>query len=466
MKNVCLLCTAAIVLLLSVASCKKDSFITSPNARLRISTDTLKFDTVFTKTGSITQSFKIVNENSQRLLLDHITLAGGNTSPYHININGAATNSLNNIEIAANDSIYVFVSVTVNPTAANLPFIISDSISIAYNTNQRLVQLQAYGQNANFLRANSINSNTTWNSSLPYVILDYLQVAPGATLTINAGTKIYAHADAPFIVDGTLKATGTVNSPIVFSGDRLDEPYKNFPASWPGIFFRQTSLDNALQFVQVKNAYQAISVLGPSLNSNPKLTLDQCIIENAYNTGIYCTNTSVRGTNLLVSNCANNIFIEAGGSYNFTHCTAASFSNNYLSHKTPVLSVANSSSQTPAAASLQASFINCIFWGDKTFIDDEIQVKKQTGAAAFSVILDHCIYRAATDPANTTFTASIKNQDPLFDIIDVAKRYFDFRINNNSAPGVNKGIATAVTKDLENKPRPVGLPDIGCYEKQ
>ena len=33
-------------------------------------------------------------------------------------------------------------------------------------------------------------------------------------------------------------------------------------------------------------------------------------------------------------------------------------------------------------------------------------------------------------------------------------------------PGTNKGVATIFTKDLDDGNRNVGLPDLGCYEKQ
>ena len=75
---------------------------------------------------------------------------GGNASSFKININGMPTSEADNITIDANDSIYVFVSVTINPNTAKLPFIVSDSILISYNGNSKFVQLQAYGQNAHF----------------------------------------------------------------------------------------------------------------------------------------------------------------------------------------------------------------------------------------------------------------------------------------------------------------------------
>src|SRR5215203_4815512 len=92
-----------------ICSCKKDSFIMASDARIQTSVDSLKYDTVFTSIGSITQSFKISNLNNQRLLLSKVKLVGGTTSPFKININGYAAQEISDIEIAADDSIYVFV---------------------------------------------------------------------------------------------------------------------------------------------------------------------------------------------------------------------------------------------------------------------------------------------------------------------------------------------------------------------
>ena len=141
---------------------------------------------------------------------------GGATSAYKMNVDGAATNEVNNLDIDANDSIYVFVSVTINPNATNLPFIVSDSILINYNGNNRYVQLQAYGQNANFLRNRLITGNVVWTNNLPYVILGSIRIDTTATLTIQPGCRIYSHADAPFIVDGTLIVNGTQPEPVSF----------------------------------------------------------------------------------------------------------------------------------------------------------------------------------------------------------------------------------------------------------
>ena len=454
-------------LLFFASSCKKESFITSADARLTTSVDSLKYDTVFTTTGSITQSFKIINDNNQKLRLTRIKLMGGLSSAFKMNVDGVSTAEASNIEVAANDSIYVFVSVSINPNTSNLPFIVSDSILINYNGNSRYVQLQAFGQNANFLRNRVISGNVVWTNTLPYVLLGSLRIDTTATLTIQQGTRIYSHANAPIIVDGTLIINGTKADSVSFAGDRLDADYKDLPASWPGIYFRGSSKNSILKFANIKNAYQAVVVEQPSLNANPKLILHQCIIDNAYDAGLLCVNSNVQADNSLISNCGNNVAIAYGGDYNFTNCTVASFSNYYISHKKPVLQVNNFAVQGSGVvtANLNAVFRNCIFWGDNGIVDDEVVISKQ-GSNTFNVLLDRSLYKAMSDPSNTTITSSVKNQYPAFDSIDVNKRIFNFRISNLLAPGINKGVVTSFTKDLDDKNRNVGLPDLGCYERQ
>jgi len=449
-------------------SCRKDSFITSPNAQLGIGADTLHFDTVFTSTGSVTQFFKITNNNNQKLRLNSVSLKGGSGSAFKINVDGSMGPQLNDIEMEANDSIYVFVSVTINPSAANLPFVIRDSIEISFNGNRRLVQLEAWGQNANFLRNRVITGNTTWTNTLPYVILGGLQVDTNATLTIPKGTRIYLHADAPLLVDGTLKITGEKydSTRVYFSSDRLDYPYNEYPGSWPGIYFRGTSKDNVLQYAVVRNAYQGLVSELPSVNANPKLILNECIVDNAYDAGIYGIQSSVTARNCLVSNCGKGVVLALGGSYQFTHCTMAAVSNNYIAHKDPVLYVSNYVLQgtTVLTSSLSAAFKNCIAWGANGIVDDEVVVNKQ-GSTGFAVSFDNCLWKGKNSPANSTVNNSIANQDPQFDSINVQKRIFSFRLKDGS-PAINKGVNAGVALDLDGNLRPVGVPDIGCYEKQ
>jgi hypothetical protein len=454
------------------ASCRKEkTLITSSDADLYFSADTLKYDTVFTTVGSVTQFFKIFNSNNGRLRLSSVKLMGGAASFYKMNVDGLPGTDFGDIEIAANDSLYVFVSVNINPNAANLPFIVQDSIRISYNGNNRFVQLQAFGQNAIFLRNQKITGNVTWTNTRPYVILGGLQVDTTASLTLQKGTRIFLHADAPFIVDGTLIATGEKydSTRIVFRGDRLDEPYRDYPAAWPGIWFRGQSKNNVLQYTTVKNAYQGIIAEGPSINASPKLVLQECIIDNAYDAGLLGINSRVTARNCLFSNCGNNIGFILGGSYTFTHCTAASFSNLYILHKTPVLVATNYQKQannTFITNDLTASFVNCIFWGQFGTVDDEVVAEKIGTGGVFNVTLTNCLYNLK-NPLNPLIVSNggLLNQPPLFDSVNTSARVYNFRLKTGS-PAINSGVAAGVSADLDGNARPVGIPDRGCFEKQ
>jgi hypothetical protein len=458
MKTISLFFLSLPLLLLS---CRKDTFITSPDARVTITADTLKYDTVFPTTGSVAQYFMIINENNQKLRISSVKLMGGSNSAFKMNVDGIPAAEANDLEIEANDSLYIFVQVNVNPNAANLPFVIRDSIQINYNGNERLVQLEAWGQNAHFFRDKDITTNETWTNDLPYVILGYLHIDENATLTIDKGCRIYVHATAPFIVDGTLLVNGLKDSVdrVYFRGDRLDEPYKDFPAGWPGIFFTATSKDNVLNYTVIKNAYQAIAVLDPSPNANPKVTLNQCIIDNSYDAGIIASNSHISATNCLISNCGKNIQLGKGGNYQFIHCTVASYSNNFINHTKPVLSVSND-----GTASLDAVFQNCIFWGENGLVENEVEVEK-VGTGIFNVSFDHVLWKVETPPANVNTDQVLNNQQPQFDSINVSDNYYDFRLKPTS-PAVNSGIiAPGVLIDLDGNPRPVGTPDRGSFER-
>lgn len=446
----------------SLISCRKTSFIESRDAQIKTSADTIRFDTVFTTTGSVTQAFKIKNVNDQKLRLSGIKLVGGNASAFRINVDGTPGTSFTNIELEANDSLYVFVSVIINPTAANLPFLVQDSILINYNGNNKYVQLEAFGQNARFLRNTRVTKDSTWINTLPIVILGRVTVDQNATLTIGKGTRIFFHADAPMIVHGTLKVAGEKfdSTKVVFAGDRLDEFYRDFPGSWPGILFSASSRNNVLTHAVIKNGYQGIISLSPSSTANPKVTLNECIMDNIYDVGILGVNSSITATNCLISNCGNNIAL-GGGQYNFTHCTVASYGNFYLDHKKPVLILSR------ASGTLKAVFKNAVFWGEGGTVENEIFA--DSSVRATDVTFDHILYKAKSDPAGN-FINSIKNAPPLFDSINTSKRIFNFRISRGNSPAINKGtLNQPVPFDLDGKPRPgtvANPPDLGCYEKQ
>jgi hypothetical protein len=452
------------VLVLIFLSCKKESFTTDRAAILRTDVDTLHFYTVFTSTGSSSQVFKIFNPNNKGVRINSVRLAGGNSSPFNINVDGVAGPEASNIEIASGDSVYVFVTVKIDPSGEPLPFVVRDSVELNYNGNTSWIQLDAYGRNAHFLRNSNIIANTTWTNDLPYVVLGKLTVAPGATLSIEEGSHIYMHADAPFIINGSLKVNGDSfdSTRVVFAGDRLDEPYRDFPASFPGLIFTETSTNNIINFGIIKNAYQGIVAIDH--DGSTKLTLNETIIDNSYDAGIFGINTSISARNLLISNCGKNILLVKGGSYNFTHCTIASYSNNFIQHKEPLTILTDylKENNSLAIQPLNAQFTNCIFWAQSGgLVKNEILIDKQGNNA--TVNFTNILFPSV--PSNATVSGNIINDDPLFENIMVSENLYSFRLKENS-PAINKGSDAGVIKDLDGKPRPVGSPDLGAYERQ
>jgi hypothetical protein len=216
----------------------------------------------------------------------------------------------------------------------------------------------------------------------------------------------------------------------------------------------------------IKNAYQAISTRDPSPNANPKLILNECVIDNAFDAGIISLNSSIRATNCLVSNCGKNLLLAKGGDYQFTHCTIVTYASQFIDHRDPVLLLSNYVivNNNPVTASLNALFRNCIFWGENGLVDDEVVVLK-SGSDPFLVNFDYNLWKLQTVPANITSNQILNNQPPQFDSVNTSRNYYDFRLKASS-PAIDKGTGTGVTIDLDGHPRPVGIPDLGCFEKQ
>lgn len=454
-----------LMLTLAMLACSKEGFITSSEASVSVSSDTLHFDTVFTTVGSATRLVKIFNHNDQKLRFSRIRLAGGSNSFFRTNIDGVATANAENIEVDANDSLYVYVSVRIDPSQGNIPFVVEDSIEIQFNGNSRWVQLQAWGQDATFLRSHVIQGSETWNKNKPYVVLGGLYIPPSSELRIEQGTRIYVHADSPIIVDGTIVATGdsSAQDRVRFTGDRLDEPYRNFPASWPGIYIRNASHGNLLRYTDILNAYQGIVCEGGSTSPGPKLTLQQVVIDNAYDAGILAIHSSITAENTLISNCGKGVILAKGGEYHFEHVTAAAVSNNYILHKEPVLFISNYMREGNSVVSgeLRASFVNSIFWGSGGAVDNEVQVARE-GQDHFELSFSHCLWKVEEEPTHGSFD-NMLNADPLFEE-SLSHQPPSFFLQTSS-PAISAGRPTQLAFDLRGRLRNTSTPDLGAFHR-
>jgi hypothetical protein len=465
---------------LAGSSCKKEKELTS-GGELRFSTDTLTFDTVFTSLSSATLGIKIFNPQDQRVTLSSVRVEGGDNSFFQLNVDGRPGKSVSDVEIAANDSIYVFATVRVDPTAENSPFIIEDKLTATLNGNDFSIPLIAYGQNAHYITDSLLKGSQTWLTDKPYVIFGYAIVDSAETLTIPAGCRIYMHANARLFVDGTLKAIGTKQDSIVFQGDRLDRAYfgyEGYPGEWGGIYFTPISVANEMKYVVLKNGGNGAQGFAPALiqvspdgvaGQDPQLTMDKVVLENSIGYGLLSFAGTVNATNCLIHSCgASALALVQGGTYNLDHCTIATYGNNKIAHSdNPAAIILNyyvDAAKNLNPNKLTATLRNCVVAGSLTneFIADS------TDQAPASLTLQNCVVKAESDKirpwvnmVSPLYVSSGAVQDSLFRSVSKA----DYHPSSTSVL-IDRGAVlfpVPVADDLDGNLRTT-TPDVGCYE--
>ena len=461
-KNFNILIFASMFIMVSFVSCRKtDKIDTNPSILLSFSNDTVMFDTVLTTAGSITKRLLVHNTNDKKVVVSQIGLGGGAASMYRINVDGLPSYVVQNIEIAAKDSLYIFVRVTINPNDQATPFIVSDSLVFLTNGNRQIVQLAACGQNADFNIGKTLKGNQVWDSLKAHVIYGFLRVDTGASLTVMPGTKVYLHNKAYLAVshEATLNINGQWEHPVKIQSDRLDPYYRDLPGQWEGIYLERGSKNNILNNAVIKNGNFGLIVDSLVPGSNPKLTMNGIIIQNMVYDGIYAYSTSIESMNCIIGNCGGvALRIEKGGSYDFRQLTIG---NYWLAsvRRTPSIILSNytyDSLQQKIPGDLQkAYFGNTMIYGSGT---DEIGLDS-VASAGFSYMFDHGILRTSLKVSNPLhYLECITNIDPQF--IDVVK--YDYEIDSTS-PANHRGVPLGVIYDIRGIMRPAS-PALGAYE--
>ncbi|MGZ5303428.1 MAG: hypothetical protein ACXWDO_04900 [Bacteroidia bacterium] len=449
-----------IIFSLISGSCRKELFSDDPSARLQFSTDTEHFDTVFVTIGSATKNFKVTNPHNQSVKISNIRLAGGENSAYRINIDGRATTLFQDYELAAKDSMYIFVEVTVDPNNQALPFVVEDSIMFETNGNTQKVILTAFGQNAHFFENEYLGCDTTWvNDGKPYVIYRSVAVSPACKLTIERGVKVYSHKGSGIFVYGTLEVNGTKDEPVIFRGDRLEKVYEDEPGQWYGIRFVPKSHSNKIKHAIISNAQVGIEVDSLPVIGLYNLEIEKSIIRHMTVAGIVGFSSAIDGKNLLVHSCEQLTFLgELGGNYRFTHCTFEN-SNTKTSRRTPSFVISNADffdeiNNVLYSYDLNTEFRNCIIWGN---LEEEMKFTK-IGKGAFDTTFLYNFVKTKDIQFNAT---NFRNKNPRLE--NTFKHQYHLNLNS---PAINAGIkfpAIPVADDIIENPRD-DKPDAGCYE--
>jgi len=452
-------------------SCNHNLFNT--DAILTFSTDTLMFDTVFTTTSSITRSFTVTNPTSEPVKLD-IFLAGAGNSYYSINVDGRAGTEFHGVEIAAHDSIFVFVKVTINPVDQNNPYLITDSVVFQNENNRQSVQLVAFGQDAHFIVPDHLNSSmhykivagehqhTHWTNDKPWVIYGWAVVDSLGTLTIDPGTRIYVHSGGGIWVYryGNIQVNGTADQPVKFAGDRLEPFYASDYAQWDRIWINEGSADNVINHAIITNASIGLQVSALEEYLNNKTIVNNSIIHNNASTGVLARAANLEMTNCQISNNGEYSMQLQIGNFTLNHVTVA----NYYAHQNESVALCNffngyeynANGEVISVTTMGDAHLTCnnsIIYG---ISENEFATHSQTGAS-LSYSFHNCLLKKET--LDNYFINCLKNIDPVF----ISKYEQNYCLMPES-PAIDAGkTGLGITTDLLGRPRN-GVPDIGAYE--
>lgn len=465
MKKKDLLSLLIAFLTIFVFSCEKEDFVTDSSAKLSFSTDTVLFDTVFTTIGSVTKKFTVRNPHDTKIQISDIRLAGGENSDYRLNINGIQSHKMTNVELAGNDSMFIFVEVTVDPTNQNNPMVIKDSVVFETNSNTQDVKLVSWGQDMHLIKG-EILSTDTWQADKPYLIYNSALVDTGATLTIEAGAKIHFHRNSRFYVAGTVLADGTKEEPIVFQGDRLGSDYEDVPGQWDGIWLMAGSKDNMMDYVEIKNAIIGLQVDTLGNSTAPTLSISNSRIKHMTYAGIYAQGTNIKAYNCVIGDCGNYaLALTLGGNYEFYHSTIGNYWYG-STRNTPSVVLNNYYTDTNGnvvnRGLEKAVFGNCIIYGNKK---NEIGFDHKPGEI-FNFTFDHSLLKIdpETDTSSDHYNSILMNKDPRF----VSTNEHNLRLDTLS-PAVDRGrpiYGEEFPFDLEGDSRITDeAPDMGAYER-
>jgi hypothetical protein len=475
-----------ILLSTNFIACKNDfeDYSDNPQDVLRFSLDTLSFDTVLTTVTSPFLSFHVYNKNAKPLLISSVRLAEGTNSNFNINVDGMAGASFENVEILANDSLFVLVNVKPKENGEYSPTLFNDYVVFETNGVQQKVVLEAYGQDVYKWKGAIISTDSVLDNQKPYLIYDSLVIDKDATVEIREGSVFYMYNNAQLIVNGTIKVKGTVEKPVIFRGSRTDYmitiPYDLIPGQWGGIRFAPESYGNEMENVRIRNGKYGMDLETCNDPSRSKLYMKNVVLTNVTGALLQAINCNITAENCEFSNSKDALLYIIGGSCRFTHCTIA----NYYPYN-PQLGWANSERKTLVLSDkvdiwdseseyfpvISAEFYNSIIWGDS------VQISRIDSITNIQYLFKNCLL--PNKKTNNPRVVDCIFQSEVVDSLlfqktnpnDYEKNSwypsFDFRLRKDSPARdvANLEIATQIPYDLNGYYRLTdGLPDLGAYE--
>ncbi len=435
-----------IVFLFFLKGCREDLDFTIANNKLKLSNDTIFFDTILTNTKSQVYRLKLYNLEKEAIEIPSISLTNGASSFFNIYVNGKKGPFVTNTPLRKNDSLYVLIELLPKVISNNLVY--SDDILIETKSGIQKVHLKSFVEKAVYFNPllneteYIIENNTVWDNSLVYHINKSLKIANNSTLTIEAGTKVYFNKNSELIISegSSLFVNGTVADKVNFRTNVHTYPLDVLYDQWNTIKLEKGSV-GVIKNAIIKGGKNGLII------DEANVKLENVQIYNQSFNGISASNSIIEGKNVVINNCGNtSLKIERGGSYEFYHCTFANYSN--FSNVEPLaLSITNKG--IPDNKPLTRCFFgNCIFTG---LSNNSIQIDKNFDSnLEFTYFFDNNLIKFKDNTLelinNPNFSLSIFNQDPGF--IDVSFKVNNLSLNASSFP---RGKGLKVYSDLVNK---------------
>ena len=316
------LCFLTLTIAVLLAACTdNDSFSTAPGNRLTFSTDTVKFDTLFSTVPSVTETFWVHNESSDGIRIQSVRLERTTQSGYRVNVDGTYLDPVGtDFEVRKGDSILVFVEVTTHETHAKEPQLVEDNLLFTLeNGAQQKVNLRTYSWDALKLTDLVVSRDTTIESDKPVVVYGSgIRVDSAATLTLR-NTTLYFHDGAGMDVCGQLVAEN-----CVFRGDRLDHmfdylPYDRISGQWRGISITSSSSYNILNNCEIRNAWDALDC------DSTAIQMVGTIVHNNRGVGLSARNSQVALSYCQFTNTLGDCLALKGCEAVVDHCTLGQF---------------------------------------------------------------------------------------------------------------------------------------------
>ena len=435
LRKIFLMLVAALSCALALSSCIEDGFTTASSDQPVFSTDTLRMGQIFTLDASPTHRFTVYNRHDKGINISSIEFADDPQGLFRLNVDGMSGRRFDNVEIRANDSIFVFVEATLPENGRDVPVDVLSHIEFRCNGVSTRFPVKAYGRDViRFSGDTRFQESAVLSSPKPYHVKDSIVVEEGATLTVAAGTEMLFHYEARIVVHGTLRVEGTAEHPVSITGDRTgfvaaQIPYEVMSGQWGGILFTPTSKDNYISHASIRNSEYGL-VLDHTQGS-PALHLVNSQVRNTKNYVIDAIHTSVTAAGCELTEASSGILHLTGGSHIFNQCTIA---NYYLFTALggPAVQLAHLSADDAETDEnempvdmpyITADFTNSIIYGNGTDLS-------HGDLEGTGVTLRRCLLKSKGEDDNN-FIDCIWDTDPLYNT--VREEYiFDYTLKEES----------------------------------